>query len=286
MAQVVLANTYMAKSRSSSQREDNEGLLSASRRRLSTRRQVQNGIALFWARVRARTLRRVLGLPAWLVSSVWRGLRTFCRSVKSLLFGMWKLFVRDPAADHLMRSPCTAEGAEQADVLEAGELLVGQSPSPMGYGSSTSKAKEEAAALGSARIDKVPSTIPGHGRLQAIVATSPVATPMASPSSPGCSFLGGSSPSSPSPAVAGHPVHRVKSAQTKLWGPAGSQCSLCGLTIEDGDPVLTAPSCPESIKVSSKGLAFHQGSRWNRLQSCLRFPRNDAGERSSSSCDS
>lgn len=259
MEQVVLVTTYTATSRPSSPCEDTEGLpAAASRRHVSSRREFEDEIALSWIRARDGTLRRVLVLPRWLLSRIWRGLRQFFRTFKSLLRRLWNLFVRDPAADHLMRSPCTTEGAEQADVLEAGELAVRQSPSPMGYGSLTSEAKEELAPVGSTRIGKVPSTIPGSGRFQVFVTTSPLETPSISPSSPGCILPGGSSPSSPSPAVPGHPVHRVRSAQEKLRGQAGSQCSLCGETMEDGDNVLMGPSCPESIKVGSKGWASYQ----------------------------
>lgn len=34
-----------------------------------------------------------------------------------------------------------------------------------------------------------------------------------------------------------------------LSGPVGSQCSLCGYTLENGQGVLMAPSCVEGLKV-------------------------------------
>lgn len=34
-----------------------------------------------------------------------------------------------------------------------------------------------------------------------------------------------------------------------LWGAAGSQCSLCGYTLENGQQVVMSPSCAEGMKV-------------------------------------
>lgn len=230
MEQVILATAFTATSGPSSPCGDTRGSLSAaSRRRVSSRPQVEIEITLPWIQVTDRTLRRVIVLPAWLASRIWRSLCRFFRRLRSWLSGLWSLFVRNPTSEHLMRSPCGTEGAEQADALEAGQLAPRQSP--MGYGSFPSKTEEELAPLGSSRIGKAASTTPERGRLQFFVATSPSETPLVSPSSP-------------------EPVSLYPSS---LRGPAASQCSLCGNTLREGDEVLSAPTCSDSIKVGWKG---------------------------------
>lgn len=62
--------------------------------------------------------------------------------------------------------------------------------------------------------------------------------------------------SSPSPSSSPRPsASNGTFKQLVLWGPVGSQCSMCGFTLEEGQEVIMAPSCTEGIKVSTSGLS-------------------------------
>lgn len=45
-------------------------------------------------------------------------------------------------------------------------------------------------------------------------------------------------------------VVAASAADVVLWGAAGSQCSLCGYTLENGQRVVMSPTCVEGLKVS------------------------------------
>lgn len=99
---------------------------------------------------------------------------------------------------------------------------------------------------GSPLVSPSPSTTPRSPRL---VCTTGSASPFRSPRL---------SPRAPS-IIIGFGEEQLEQ-KVVLWGPAGSVCSLCGYTLENGEDVVTAPSCTDGIKVRGSRAGAYIGS--------------------------
>lgn len=237
--------------------EKERSLLSSSSRGRSSPmfRSVKKDTVLLWSRV-CHTLRRAVSFISWVVVCFYLWWRMMFGYIISLLCcATFSLFQNgDSIGDHLGQ-PCKHSINDSPVHLENGlgdSLHSSECTEPR---SDSCRETEQLLMLERSENGSSDSLWNDHREYEPCRPLSPILSPLAipisSPASPKdfASFDDVLS-ESPSPMTTSCPQSTFGTRVRKLIGELGSQCALCGHTLEEGDSVVMAPACVEGIKVS------------------------------------
>ena len=181
----------------------------------------------------------------------WSGALASVRSFLCCRWGFRRSRAWRPIESSELKDDCTME------CMEAGTRCLGERLSLEGPGLGVHDSQSESLLvtdITSGRGKSVPSiSAENINDLQVASSTCTSATDSFSPTSPKIRIESEDIPHDcASPASAGCSTDVPETASHELPGDEGSQCALCGHTIEEGDAVTMSPVCADKIKVSAK----------------------------------